>query len=90
MLAQETYLSPLRKWDCCPISDGASAVIIATVDKAKEWGVPYAVISGIDHRIETHNLGMRDLTDSVNTMASNLTDQVRSISSAAIDSMRAS
>ena len=30
-------------------------------------GKPYAVISGIDHRIETHNMGMRDLTDSVST-----------------------
>ena len=27
--------------------------------------MPYALISGIDHRIETHNIGMRDLTDSV-------------------------
>jgi acetyl-CoA acetyltransferase len=67
LLAEETYVSPLRKSDCCPVSDGATAVIICTVDKAKAWGVPYAVISGIDHRIETHNLGMRDLTDSVST-----------------------
>lgn len=67
ILAEETYLSPLRKADCCPVSDGASAVIIATVERAREWGVPYAIISGIDHCIETHNLGMRDLTDSVST-----------------------
>jgi acetyl-CoA acetyltransferase len=67
VLAQETYLSPLRKADCCPVSDGASAMVIATVEKAKEWGLPYVVISGIDHRIETHNIGMRDLTDSVST-----------------------
>jgi acetyl-CoA acetyltransferase len=67
ILAQETYLSPLRKADICPVSDGASAMVIATVEKAKEWGLPYVVISGIDHCIETHNLGMRDLTDSVST-----------------------
>jgi acetyl-CoA acetyltransferase len=67
ILAEETYLSPLRKADCSPISDGASAMVIATVEKAKEWGLPYAVISGIDHCIETHNLGMRDLTDSAST-----------------------
>ena len=72
VLAEETYLSPLRKADCSPVSDGASAVIIATVEQAKAWGLPYAVISGIDHCIETHNLGMRDLTDSVSTrMAAN-------------------
>jgi acetyl-CoA acetyltransferase len=67
ILAEETYLSPLRKADICPVSDGATAVVIATVEKAQEWGLPYAVISGIDHCIETHNLGMRDLTDSVST-----------------------
>ncbi|GAB5450304.1 MAG: thiolase domain-containing protein [Halioglobus sp.] len=67
VLAQETYVSPLRKADICPVSDGASAMVICTVDKAKEWGLPYAVISGIDHCIETHNPGMRDLTDSVST-----------------------
>ncbi|MAT93062.1 MAG: lipid-transfer protein [Halioglobus sp.] len=67
VLAQQTYVSPLRKADICPVSDGASAVVIATVEKAREWGVPYAVISGIDHCIETHNLGVRDLTDSIST-----------------------
>ena len=67
LLAEETFVSPLRKSDCCPVSDGASAMIICTQDKAKEWGKPYALITGIDHRIETHNMGMRDLTDSVST-----------------------
>jgi len=67
VLAQETFVSPLRKADICPVSDGASAMIICTPQKAKKWGVPYVVIKGIDHRIETHNLGMRDLTDSVST-----------------------
>ncbi|MEM1113651.1 MAG: lipid-transfer protein [Pseudomonadota bacterium] len=67
VLAEETYVSPLRKGDICPVSDGASAMVICTVDKAQSLGVPYALISGIDHRIETHYLGMRDLTDSVST-----------------------
>ncbi|KAA1193170.1 lipid-transfer protein [Pseudohalioglobus sediminis] len=67
VLAEETYLSPLRRVDCCPVSDGAAAMIICTEDKAREWGVPYALIRGIDHRIETHHIGMRDLTDSAST-----------------------
>lgn len=67
VLAQPSFVSPLRKADCSPVSDGASAMIICTVEKAKLWGVPYAVISGIDHRIESHNMGMRDLTDSAST-----------------------
>jgi len=67
VLKEPTYVSPLRRADCCPVSDGAAAVVIATVEQAREWGVPYAVISGIDHCIETHHIGMRDLTDSVST-----------------------
>jgi acetyl-CoA acetyltransferase len=67
LLAEETWVSPLRKSDCCPISDGAAAMVICTVEKARELGKPYALIKGIDHRIETHNLGARDLTRSVST-----------------------
>lgn len=67
LLAEPTYVSPLRKHDCCPISDGACAMVIATVEQAKAWGKPYAVLKGIDHRIETHHLGARDLTRSVST-----------------------
>jgi acetyl-CoA acetyltransferase len=67
LLAEETTVSPLRESDCAPVADGAAAMIICTPEKAREWGVPYALLSGIDHRMETHNLGMRDLTDSVST-----------------------
>ncbi len=67
LLAEPMYMSPLRRHDCCPISDGACAMIICTVEKAEEWGKPYAVIKGIDHRIETHHIGSRDLSRSVST-----------------------
>lgn len=67
LLAEPTYLSPLRKHDCCPISDGASAMVICSVEQAKKWGKPYAVIKGIDHRIDTHHLGLRDLSKSAST-----------------------
>jgi acetyl-CoA acetyltransferase len=67
LLAEPEYESPLRRHDCCPISDGACAMIICTVEKAKEWGKRYAVIKGIDHRIETHHIGSRDLTQSIST-----------------------
>jgi acetyl-CoA acetyltransferase len=69
LLREEAFVAPLRRHDCCPVSDGASAMIICSEEKAKQWGKPYALISGIDHRIETHNLGMRDLTDSPSTRA---------------------
>lgn len=65
LLAEAHYEAPLRRHDCCPVSDGACAMIVCTVEKAKEWGKPYAVIKGIDHRIETHHIGSRDLARSV-------------------------
>lgn len=64
LLAEPETVSPLRKHDCCPISDGAAAMIICTVEKAKAMGKPYAVIKGIDHRIETHHVTLRDLSRS--------------------------
>ncbi len=67
LLAEPMYESPLRRHDCCPVSDGASAMVIATEEKAKEWGRPYARLTGIDHRIETSVFGARDLTQSVST-----------------------
>jgi acetyl-CoA acetyltransferase len=62
-LMAEDYLSdPLRKHDVPPISDGGAAIILAAGDKAREWVSRPAWIRGIDHRIDSHNLGARDLT----------------------------
>ncbi len=67
-LLDEPYIaSPLRKHDCPPISDGASAVVLAVGDRAKELRGRPAWIRGIDHRIEAHSLGARDLTHSEST-----------------------
>jgi acetyl-CoA acetyltransferase len=67
LLAADTFVAPLRLADCAPVADGAAAMIICTPEKARQWGIPHALLTGIDHRIETHNLGMRDLTDSPST-----------------------
>jgi len=67
LLKEPTYLSPLRKHDCPPITDGAAAVILAAGDRAREITDRPAWIRGIDHRIEPHSLGVRDLTDSPST-----------------------
>jgi acetyl-CoA acetyltransferase len=67
LLAEPMYMSPLRKHDCPPITDGAAAVILAAGDKAREIADRPAWIRGIDHRIEPHSLGVRDLTDSPST-----------------------
>ncbi|WP_053668094.1 thiolase domain-containing protein [Streptomyces sp. NRRL B-1140] len=58
---------PLRTGDCPPIGDGAAAVLLAAGDRARELCARPAWIRGIDHRIEAHGLGVRDLTDSPST-----------------------
>ncbi len=62
LLAAEMICDPLRRHDCPPISDGGVAVVIAAEDKAREWSDRPAWITGIDHRIDSHNFGARDLT----------------------------
>jgi acetyl-CoA acetyltransferase len=67
-LLDEPYLtSPLRKHDCPPISDGAAAIVLAAGDLARKLCARPAWITGIDHRIESHVLGLRDLTRSPST-----------------------
>ena len=64
LLAEPYISSPLRKHDCPPISDGASAVVLAAGDLARKVCERPAWIRGIDHRIDAHGLGVRDLTTS--------------------------
>jgi acetyl-CoA acetyltransferase len=67
-LLDEPYLvAPLRKHDVPPISDGAAAIVLAAGDRARQMCKRPAWITGIDHRIEPHSLGARDLTRSIST-----------------------
>lgn len=67
LLAEPYFLSPLRKHDLPPISDGAAAVVLAAGDLARRVSRQPAWIRGIDHRIEVQGLGLRDLTRSEST-----------------------
>ncbi|MFK8020203.1 MAG: lipid-transfer protein [Pseudomonadales bacterium] len=67
LLAKPTFVSPLRKHDCAPITDGASVMIIATPEKAKQWCDNPVLITGLDNRIESSMPTLRDLTRSVST-----------------------
>jgi acetyl-CoA acetyltransferase len=67
VLAEPTFVAPLRKDDCPPISDGVAAMVIAADDTARSHCDNPAWIRGIDHRIESAVLGLRDLTDSPST-----------------------
>ncbi|MEU8773726.1 thiolase domain-containing protein [Streptomyces sp. NPDC048606] len=60
-------VAPLRTGDCPPVGDGAAAIVLAAGDTARRLCARPAWITGIDHRIEAHGLGLRDLTDSPST-----------------------
>ncbi len=60
-------VDPLRIDDCPPISDGASAIVLVAGDRARSLPQKLAWIKGIDHRIEPHSIGARDLSVSVST-----------------------
>lgn len=70
LLSQPFFADPLRRHDIAPITDGASAIVLAAGDKAREMRENPAWITGIEHRIETPILGARDLTTSPSTAAS--------------------
>ena len=61
-------VSPLHAADCPPITDGAAAIVLAAGDRARELTCRPAWITGIDHRIEAHALGVRDPTRSASTI----------------------
>jgi acetyl-CoA acetyltransferase len=67
LLGEPTLVSPLRKHDCAPISDGASALVLAAGDRARELAPRPAWIRGIAHIVEPQDLGVRDLTRSRST-----------------------
>ncbi|MEV6108091.1 lipid-transfer protein [Streptomyces sp. NPDC051940] len=58
---------PLSPSDRTPVGDAAAAVVLAAGDTARGLCARPAWIRGIDHRIEAHGLGVRDLADSPST-----------------------
>lgn len=52
---------PLRLYDLCPVSDGAAALVLSTVEIAKASGKPYVTIAGIGQATDTHTLAERDI-----------------------------
>lgn len=68
--------------DAPPVTDGAAAVVLAAGDTARALAQRPAWITGIDHRIEPHGLGVRDLTRSVSTERAG---QVAGVAAAPVD-----
>jgi acetyl-CoA acetyltransferase len=67
LLGDDYVVSPLRRHTLPPVTDGATAIILAAGERARELCERPAWITGMDHRIETHALGARDLTTSPTT-----------------------
>jgi len=62
VMAEAPVADPLRPSDLATESDGGCAVILAAGDRARELCGRPAWIRGIDHRIDAHALGTRNLT----------------------------
>ena len=69
VLAQPVTHHPLRDADIFPITDGSAAIVLAADDTARRVSKRPAWIRSIEHRIEAHSLGVRDLTVSESTKA---------------------
>ena len=67
VLAQPTTYAPLRDIDLPPVTDSCAVVVLAAGDRARELTDTPVWITGIDHRIEAHALGLRELAHSVST-----------------------
>jgi acetyl-CoA acetyltransferase len=67
LLHDDYVVAPLRRHTLPPVTDGATAIILAAGDRARGLCERPAWITGMDHRMETHALGARDLTTSAST-----------------------
>jgi acetyl-CoA acetyltransferase len=56
--------SPLREHDVSPPGDAAAVVVLAAGDAARRLADRPAWVRGVDHRMDTHYPGARDLTTS--------------------------
>ncbi len=62
LLSRPRVAHPLREHDIAPSTDGAAAIVLVAGDRAAEVCDKPAWIRGIDHRVDTHAPGNRDLT----------------------------
>jgi acetyl-CoA acetyltransferase len=62
LLTGEYVAPPLRPHDRSALAAGAAAVVLVAGDRAREVCKRPAWIRGIDHRIDPHYLGVRDLS----------------------------
>jgi len=60
VLSSMVIASPLKLYDCCPLTDGASALVLASEEKVKELGIDTPIwVAGIGYSSGTANLSKR-------------------------------
>jgi acetyl-CoA acetyltransferase len=62
LMAAPYVASPLRVHDVAPTGDAAAVVVLAAGDTARRLAATPAWVRAIDHRMDTHYPGSRDLT----------------------------
>ena len=74
VLSSMVIASPLKLFDCCPMTDGSASIIVASEEKVKELKIETPVwVAGIGYSSGTANLSKR--TDFVGLEASVLASQ---------------
>lgn len=60
-IVNNSYVAkPLRLFDCCPVTDGAAAVILCPADMAKKFRKNFVRVAGFGQATDTHTLAERD------------------------------
>jgi acetyl-CoA C-acetyltransferase len=63
VLASRVISSPLHLLDCCIISDGGGAVVLTSVERARDLAKPPVVVLGGAEAVQHHGIGRRDLLE---------------------------
>jgi len=63
VMKSEMLSDPIKKLDCCPIGDGAAAMILATGERAKKITKKPVWVKGVGYCCDSYHLGYRDLAE---------------------------
>ncbi len=63
VMASRYISDPIKLLDCCPLSDGASAIILANEERAKKITKKPVWVKGLGFCCDAYHLGDRDLSE---------------------------